>query len=1129
MSGGSVLGSLEIQLLADLARLRQDMDGAKNIVGSGMREIERMAGTAKAALGALGVTLGVAAFTGWIKGAIDAGDEAFNLSKKTGLAAQDVAGLQLAFKQAGVESAGMQTSLVKLSKGVAEGNEVFERLGVKVRGADGELKNSKQVLYDVADVFATMPEGINKTALATEVFGKSGADLLPMLSEGSAGLRDMADMAEKLGLVMDEETVAAADGFNDTMELVGLASDGVARKVAAELLPTLKSLAGTMLDNVTSSDSVAKASAILSSGLKILFSTVLYGAEIFNSLGKTAGAVAAVVVSVAKGEFAQAREIWRAADADIQASNRQTQKTVDDLWSGAGAKAVEQAGALKKALGGSTVATKEQADAAKKLADEQAKLAKAGQDYLRHLDAQLAAGRKQAELGRELTDGEKELLKLEEQLAAGKLKLTEAELESTRAKWREIDAIKEQRRQQDDYAKTLGAVAQLSSKLNDEQARVTETMRGTNVQLLEENEKMRLGEAAYEQRRINTMLVQAADLEWQAAMQGGNFRLEEQARLLRDRAALSQDGTALREAKAVADEWKKTTDSINAGLTDALFRAFESGASLWDAFRTNLVNTAKALVLKPIIQFVVSPIGNAMGALMGGLGMSGSAAAGTGGAAGGGGLFGSLASSGGLAGLFTNFGGSVFNMTSSLAQTMGSDWLMSNAGNVADFAEMGGNGLGYLSAFNSLTKGNYGAAAGSALGTYFGGPLGAFLGGKLGGLADNVFAGGAGTPHTGSVVGINGSGASTMWGDPSQILNNYNAGTDSALRGAGGTSVGLLNALASAFGGAANFGGTFKFAADGRDASIGGVNLSRGGRTLNDFGVYSGDFRHYAADGQEGFKGYLQDLASSTRQALDAVALPQWAKDTFSKLGDSATLEDIGKAVAEVTAMQSALLDLQGSIAPLGGVFGRVAGLSSDALMQLTQFAGGIDAFTKKVSGYVKNFFSDEEQAALTAAQVQKTLAAAGIDAGMLGSKADYRSLVNGVDVGSETGRRQLAALLDAADAFASISGLLAESGATLASLAGAAPGDATLSSLLTDQANAGAGPSSTDLLQTANDNLTSIAQHGANTVTQLQALVAVQSEGNQAIVARLGAMEQALADMGRPGYLGDLAWSGAP
>ena len=79
---GAVLGGIEIQMLADLARLRQDMTDAKGIVGKATDEMGKMAAGLKTALGALGLGLSAAAFAGWIKGAIDAADEASKMAQE---------------------------------------------------------------------------------------------------------------------------------------------------------------------------------------------------------------------------------------------------------------------------------------------------------------------------------------------------------------------------------------------------------------------------------------------------------------------------------------------------------------------------------------------------------------------------------------------------------------------------------------------------------------------------------------------------------------------------------------------------------------------------------------------------------------------------------------------------------------------------------------------------------------------------------------------------------------------------------------------------------------------------------------------------------------------------------------
>jgi hypothetical protein len=54
------------------------------------------------------------------------------------------------------------------------------QLGIKTRDASGKLRSTQDVLGDLAERFATMPDGPVKTAIAIDALGKSGADLIPL-------------------------------------------------------------------------------------------------------------------------------------------------------------------------------------------------------------------------------------------------------------------------------------------------------------------------------------------------------------------------------------------------------------------------------------------------------------------------------------------------------------------------------------------------------------------------------------------------------------------------------------------------------------------------------------------------------------------------------------------------------------------------------------------------------------------------------------------------------------------------------------------------------------------------------------------------------------------------------------
>lgn len=1085
----SVLGAIEVQMLMDLARWQQDITNSGRMLDTGL---QKMKSNISGALGGLLAGVSVAAFGGWIKGAIDAGDATKEFSQKTGVAAKDVAGLQLAFRQGGVDGDALTSSMGKLSKQMTEGNQAFKTLGISTRNTDGSLRGVMDVLYDTADAFAGYEDGAAKSALAQEIFGKSGAALIPTLNEGSKGMREMADMANKLGLTISEETAEAADKFNDTLDLLGQSSQGMARQVAAELLPTLNGMAGALLKNMTAGDGMRKVAETLAAAMKILFTVGALGVEIFSTAGKTIAGVAAALVAVTRGEFNQAKQILEESGRDIAKGWGGTAQTIEDAWTGAGAKSVEQMAGMTAGLKKLTPATKEQEAASKKAADELAKLTKAGQDYLDGINAQYGAMQQQISLGRELTEAEKELVKLEEKLTQGKLVLTAAERQSVEVKLREIDASKEQKRQGDEHLKTLAAVAAHSSKWNDEQAKITDGMRGANVQLIEQNDRLRLGEKAWEARERAVLLNQATDLEWQAANQGGNFQLEEQARLLRERAQLLGDGTALKEAKATADEWKRTTDSIRSGLADALMQGFESGEGFATSFADFLKSTFKTLVLKPMVDAMVKDI------------------------------------SGGLEGAMGSVGG----------------WL-GTAG-----ASLGGSDA----TAQKATNGGAGAAAGAGAASYLGwvGWVVAAL--KQGSSEyDAGWTAEVGARSKNNILGKDAIGQSFSKFSVDSLLTKFgkslgmNDKWASILSGATAIAqlIGRKPAEATAQGVSGNFGGgnfvgnqfvDWKakggwFRSDKTGTNLSGVDEALGATLGSGSKAIYEQTKAYA----EALALPVQALASVTSTARivlgdDAAKNAQAIQDALTTYGAAlskdytAALDAVsepGEAAQDTLArLGEALLSVNTTFEALGLHLVRTSVAGGAAAAELVQLTGGLDAFLAKTQTYLGAYFSQSEQLGLGAGGVLKTLKDAGIDFSGAKERGDLRALMEGLDPNKAGSRDQMAALLNVAGDFAKLTGYLAENNLTLGQLAAQAP---ALGLLVDDPAtrSATAGEQSAALLQTSNDRLNDIAGATQNSAAQLQALVALQAAANQALLAQLQSLQQATEDAAR---LADLA-----
>lgn len=201
-------------------------------------------------------TAAVAAIVTSTKAIADQGDALNKMSQKTGLAVEELSKLQYAAGLSGVSTEALQKGLVNLSGGMVEAAtgagplaEKYQQLGISLRNTDGTMKSSGAVLAELADRFQAMPDGVEKTALATDLFGKKlGAEMIPMLNGGAAGLKAMGDEAEALGLVMNAELAKQSEEFNDNLERMQKLAAAVGLNIASSLIPALNEYMAQMLD-----------------------------------------------------------------------------------------------------------------------------------------------------------------------------------------------------------------------------------------------------------------------------------------------------------------------------------------------------------------------------------------------------------------------------------------------------------------------------------------------------------------------------------------------------------------------------------------------------------------------------------------------------------------------------------------------------------------------------------------------------------------------------------------------------------------------------------------------------------------------------------------------------------------
>lgn len=237
---------------------------------------------------------------GMVMETAELGDEVNRTSEKLGVSADSLQELRFAAEQVSISQEDLGTSFRVLGKqaaAAAEGSkgalDAFKDLGISakdLKNGDGSLKTVDQLLRQVADGMGSVTDPTKKAAVASELLGRSGANLIPMLSGGSAGLDDMAASAHELGYVLDGETLEAAAKMDDASDYLTAALKGLHNTFGAQLLPVFT-------DGVKIMGQLAKASVplvkifakVLLGAFKLLTSLVKGVIIGFNTLEKTFG------------------------------------------------------------------------------------------------------------------------------------------------------------------------------------------------------------------------------------------------------------------------------------------------------------------------------------------------------------------------------------------------------------------------------------------------------------------------------------------------------------------------------------------------------------------------------------------------------------------------------------------------------------------------------------------------------------------------------------------------------------------------------------------------------------------------------------------------------------------------
>ena len=253
----SLIGKLAVAVVGDINEVKKSFAETKKEARGLAQDISGIGASLKTTSRIMAAA-GTAIISGMVAitmKTVEAANAADKLAKQTGLTREEIQELGYAADQEHASLEKIATAILRLSRnmsdasrGTGEARYAFEKLGIAVTKSDGQLRNSVDVMLDVADRFKDMRNETEMTAAAMQLFGRSGAEIVPFLRMGGDEIRNLMQEARDLGYVMDEETVEALKALDDQMTALKASLAGVGRQIAAEVVPHLLEMSNKAVD-----------------------------------------------------------------------------------------------------------------------------------------------------------------------------------------------------------------------------------------------------------------------------------------------------------------------------------------------------------------------------------------------------------------------------------------------------------------------------------------------------------------------------------------------------------------------------------------------------------------------------------------------------------------------------------------------------------------------------------------------------------------------------------------------------------------------------------------------------------------------------------------------------------------
>lgn len=234
-----------------------EMDGAGNKLRVGMLATATIVGGAATAM--------LIAIDAAVTRSVNKIAELGKTAQQIGVPVEQLSLLDSAAKKAGVSSEELSQAIKLFARNAGEVRsaiepaDAFQRtlesLNVKLNATGGAVRPTTALIMELADRFSRMPDGVQKSRMAMELFGRTGTEMIPFLNQGPAAIQRWMDAAEKMGPVTKEQA-EAAQRFNNALRSMSNSFDVIVRRAVLEYLPTMEAMATKMNEVVKSSSNL---------------------------------------------------------------------------------------------------------------------------------------------------------------------------------------------------------------------------------------------------------------------------------------------------------------------------------------------------------------------------------------------------------------------------------------------------------------------------------------------------------------------------------------------------------------------------------------------------------------------------------------------------------------------------------------------------------------------------------------------------------------------------------------------------------------------------------------------------------------------------------------------------------